>query len=198
MALVTGGSRGIGLMIVAGLVANGATVFLTSRNQSACEAAADSINNTYMGVSGSGKAIGFSSDVSSIEGCQKILKVLKENGNRLDILVNNAGTNWAESIDTYPQIAFHKLYQLNVFGYFALSQCLLGLLESSGRASDPSRIINIGSVNGIDVPSMDTFAYSSSKAAVHHLSRVMASKLASRGITVNAIAPVGLSIGSYG
>jgi len=105
------------------------------------------------------------------------------------VLVNNAGTNWGARLGEYPETGFQKVMALNVEGLFFLTQSMIPLLAAAGRPGDPARVINIGSIDGLHVPIVDNFAYSASKAAVHHMTRVLAAKLGERHISVNAVAP---------
>ena len=110
----------------------------------------------------------------------------------LHILVNNAGASWGAPYDTYPESAFDKLFALNVSAAFFLTRDLTSLLQRSAAQTDPARVINIGSMDGLHVPQLiqtGTFAYSASKAAIHHLTRTLAVELGPKHITVNAIAP---------
>eukprot|EP01147_Barroeca_monosierra_P007969 gene7969-10043_t len=201
IALVTGGSRGIGAMIAEALTVNGAKVYICSRDKSACEACALHINTVSsrirqrLGVSASGFSCApgschpLQADLSTYAGCDALCKQLRMLETQVDILVNNAGAAWGESLETHPEHAWDKLLSLNVKAAFRLVQQLLPLLEVGATNIRPSCIINIGSINGIAVPMTDTFSYSTSKAAIHHMTRVLASKLAERNICVNAIAP---------
>lgn len=182
VALVTGGSRGIGEMIAEGFVANGVKTYISSRKADACDATAGRL-------SAQGECIALPADLSTVDGINALADALREREERLDILVNNAGVTWGAPIEEFPESAWDKIMDINVKGPFFLTQALLGLLERSATADDPSRIIMIGSVDGLNVNSMPTFSYGPSKAAVHHLARTLASHLAARNITANAIAP---------
>jgi NAD(P)-dependent dehydrogenase (short-subunit alcohol dehydrogenase family) len=182
VALVTGGSRGIGLMIARGYIAAGAKVYLSSRKANVCEAAAKDLSHD-------GECLSLPADLSTEAECLRLAGEIQAREGALHILVNNAGTNWGAPLETYPDAAWDKVYALNVKGIFHLTRACLPLLEKGTRPGDPARVINIGSVDGIKPPMFENFAYSASKAAVHHLTRVLASRFAGRGITVNAIAP---------
>jgi NAD(P)-dependent dehydrogenase (short-subunit alcohol dehydrogenase family) len=182
VALVTGGSRGIGLMIARGYVEAGARVYISSRKREVCEEVAAELSK--IGTCGSLPA-----DLSSEAEAKRIAAELVEREGSVDILVNNAGANWGEPLATYPDDAWDKLLALNVKSVFHLTRALVPSLAKAGTAADPSRVINVGSIDGLHVPDMETYAYSTSKAAVHHLTRVLAKKLAPQHITVNAIAP---------
>ena len=176
--LVTGGSRGIGLMIAQGFVEAGAEVLISSRNEIACAAVA-----TALGCSA------IPADLGTADGRAHLVDLLGHRWESLDVLVNNAGATWGEPLETYPESAFDKLWGINVKGVFALTQSLLPLLRKAVKDGDPARVINIGSVDGIRVPVMETYAYSTTKSAVHMLTRHLARTLAGERITVNAIAP---------
>ncbi len=181
-AVVTGGSRGIGLMIARGLVEAGAKVYISSRDEKACaEAEAD--------LSKSGACIAIPADLGSEAGCRALADEVGKREERLHILVNNAGANWGAPLADYPDASFDKVFALNVKGVFHLTRFLVPLLEKAASDDDPARVINIGSIDGLQAPMLETYAYSSSKAAVHHLTRTLAHRLAASRITVNAIAP---------
>ncbi|MED5262882.1 MAG: SDR family oxidoreductase [Myxococcota bacterium] len=180
-AVVTGGTRGIGLMIARGFVQAGARVYVASRKPEVCaEVAAD--------LSKEGTCFGIAADLSTQAECDRLASEVADREGALHILVNNAGANWAAPLDDFPDAAWDKVVALNVKSVFHLTRALRPLLEAAATPEDPARVINIGSVDGIHVPALDTFSYSASKAAVHQLSRVLALKLAPK-ITVNAVAP---------
>ena len=181
-ALVTGGSRGIGEMIAAGFLANGAKVYISSRKAETCDATAKRLQEEY-----GGECISLPADLSNLEGIESLVGQLSDTS--LDILVNNAGASWGEPIDEYSEKGWDKVMDTNVKGVFFLTQKLLPLLRSSGTAEDPSRVINIGSIYGIKTGLFDAFSYGPSKAALHHLTRVLAASLVKENIIVNAIAP---------
>ncbi len=182
VVVVTGGSRGIGFMIARGFVENGARVYISSRKAAACEAAAAELSQM-------GDCIPLPADVSTEEGVKALVEELRSRETALHVLVNNAGTNWAAPLEEYPDSAWDKVLALNVKSVFHLTRTCLPLLETAASGKDPARVINVGSIDGLHVPPLETYAYSTSKAAVHHLTRVLARQLASRKITVNAIAP---------
>jgi len=182
VALVTGGSRGIGLMIARGFVENGARVYVASRKAEDCAKAAREL-------SAYGECHGIAADLSTQAGAAKLAEEVGKHTSKLDVLVNNAGANWGAPMAEYPDAAWDKVLALNVKGVFHLTIACLPLLEKSASHADPARVINIGSIDGIQVPLLDTYAYSASKAAVHHMTRVLAMQLAGKRITVNAVAP---------
>ena len=181
-ALVTGGSRGIGEMIAAGFLANGAKVYISSRKADTCNETAQRLQKDY-----GGECISLPADLSNLEGIKALVDELPEES--LDILVNNAGASWGEPIDDYSEKGWDKVMDTNVKGVFFLTQKLLPMLRSSGTPEDPSRVINIGSIDGIKTGLFDAFSYGPSKAALHHLTRVLAASLIKDNIIVNAIAP---------
>lgn len=194
--LVTGGSRGIGLMIAQGFVSAGANVYLTSRDAKACQSAAE----TILGQTKCGSARDLVGDVhhgpsnvSTQEGCKTLAEeVSKIFGGRLHVLINNAGTSWGESLDRESGRAnwgWDKVLDLNVKGMFYLTRECTGMLSAGEGAEDPGRVINVGSVAGMVPQEAPTHAYDVSKAAVHHLTKKMAADLAPKGITVNCLAP---------
>jgi NAD(P)-dependent dehydrogenase (short-subunit alcohol dehydrogenase family) len=182
VALVTGGSRGIGLMIARGFVEAGAKVYISSRKTDVCDRAAADLSQH-------GTCVSLPADLSTEAGAQALAKALAAREPALQILVNNAGANWGAPLAEYPDAAWDKVLALNLKGPFLLTRALLPLLEKAARPGDPARVINIGSIDGLQVPKLETFAYSASKAGLHHLTRVLARALAPRGITVNAVAP---------
>ncbi len=182
VALVTGGSRGIGLMIARGYVEAGARVYVSSRKPSACEEVAAELSKV-------GTCIAAPADLSSEAEALRLAGEIAEREPALHILVNNAGANWGAPLAEYPDAAWDKVLALNVKAVFHLTRALLPQLEAAARPGDPARVVNIGSIDGLHVPPLETYAYSTSKAAVHHLTRVLARQLAPRGITVNAVAP---------
>jgi NAD(P)-dependent dehydrogenase (short-subunit alcohol dehydrogenase family) len=178
--LVTGGTKGIGEMIARGFHEAGATVYVSSRTVEDCDAITTDLGD---------RAVSLPADVSSQAGCAGLAAALAEHTDRLDVLVNNAGATWGADIEEYPDSAWDKVLALNLKAPFHLTVACLPLLRASATAERPSRVINIGSVDGMHVPMWESYAYSSSKAAVHQLTRHVAKRLAAERITVNAIAP---------
>lgn len=183
-ALVTGGSRGIGEMIAAGLLANGARVYISSRKAQACEETAKRLTEAH-----GGECVPLPADLSALEGVQGLADDLARRETQLDILVNNAGAAWGAPLDEFPEKGWDKVMDTNVKGPFFLIQKLLPMLRRAGDAEDPARVINIGSIDGLKTPSFENFSYGPSKAAIHHMTRVLSARLARERITVNAIAP---------
>ncbi len=180
-ALVTGGTRGIGKMIAEGFVDAGATVYIASRK-------ADVVEEVAQELSKKGTCVGIPADLSKEEGCRALADEVTSRADRLDILVNNAGATWGTPLADFDEAAFERVLALNVKGVFHLTKFLVPLLQATGAPEEPARVINIGSIDGIQVPMLETYSYSASKAAVHHLTRHLARRLAPT-ITVNAIAP---------
>ncbi|PSN72220.1 short-chain dehydrogenase/reductase-like protein SDR [Corynespora cassiicola Philippines] len=183
VVLVTGGAKGIGRMISEGFVTNGATVYVSSRDAKACEEACRELN-----ALGKGRADYITADLYKEEDITKLAAEIKKREGKLNVLVNNSGSNWGESYDTYPSAAWDRVLTLNLKRVFQLTQAVTPLLEAAASKGNPSRVINIGSVDGLRVPALETFAYSASKAGLHHLSRVLASHLGKRNITSNTLA----------
>lgn len=181
-ALVTGGSRGIGLMIARGFVEAGARVYVASRKPEACDEVAAELSKT-------GSCVSLPADLGTEEGARGLAEALARRESALHVLVNNAGANWGAPLAEYPDAAWDKVLALNVKAVFHLTRACLPLLEKAARPGDPARVINIGSIDGIAVPLLETYAYSASKAAVHHLTRALAVRLAKHNVTVNAVAP---------
>jgi NAD(P)-dependent dehydrogenase (short-subunit alcohol dehydrogenase family) len=182
VVLVTGGSRGIGLMIARGFVEHGATVYISSRRADTCDAVAAELSKL-------GTCHSLPADLSSAAESTRLASELARREPRLHVLVNNAGANWGAPMAEYPDSAWDKVLALNLKAVFHLTRACLPQLEAAAAAADPARVINTGSIDGLRVPLLHTYAYSSSKAAVHHLTRVLAVELAAKHITVNAIAP---------
>ena len=180
-ALVTGGSRGIGRMIAEGFVEAGATVYISSRKADVCEQVAAELSQK-------GTCIAVPADLSKEEECRRLADEMAARVDKLDILVNNAGATWGAPLADFDEAAFERVLALNVKGVFHLTKFLVPLLEKAGTQDEPARVINIGSIDGIGVPALETYSYSASKAAVHQLTRHLAKRLAPT-ITVNAIAP---------
>jgi NAD(P)-dependent dehydrogenase (short-subunit alcohol dehydrogenase family) len=180
-ALVTGGGRGIGRMIAGGFVAAGARTYISSRNAAVCDEVAAELSEV-------GECISVPADLSTESGCRELAAELARREDKLHILVNNAGNTWGAPLEEFDDAAWDRVLALNVKGVFHTTKFMLPLLEAAAGDDDPARVVNIGSIDGIHVPVLETYSYSASKAAVHQLTRHLARKLAPR-ITVNAIAP---------
>ena len=181
-AIVTGGSRGIGAMIAEGFVRNGVKTYITSRKAEACNIKAKELSEF-------GECISVPADLTDMDEMNKLVSQIKEKEETINILVNNAGAAWGAPFDDFPENGWEKVMNTNVKSVFFLTQKLADILEKSASTSDPSRVINIGSIDGIGIPRAETYSYPASKAAVHQLTRVLANRLANRNINVNAIAP---------
>lgn len=184
VAVVTGGSRGIGEMIAAGYLANGAKVYITSRKADICDATAARLQSEF-----GGECVSLPADMSNLEGIQGFVSEISKREDHVDILVNNAGVAWGAPLEEFPEVGWDKVMDTNVKGVFFLTQKLLPLLEQNANSEAPAYVINVGSIDGIKTPVFDNFSYGPSKAAVHHLTRVLAAHLIKRNIIVNGIAP---------
>jgi NAD(P)-dependent dehydrogenase (short-subunit alcohol dehydrogenase family) len=180
VALVTGGSRGIGRMIAEGFVASGAKVYVSSRRADACEATAAALGPN---------AIPLPHDVSTVDGCRALAADLAAREPRLDILVNNAGAAWGEPFESFPEKGWDKVMDLNVKSPFFLTQALHDLLKAGASAERPAKVINITSIDGQRLNAWETYSYQASKAALIHLTRRMAARLVRDQIHVTSIAP---------
>jgi len=182
VALVTGGSRGIGLMIAEGLIDAGVKVYVSSRKKDVCDEVAARLSEK-------GNCVSIPADISTLEGITGLVEEIKTKESKLDILVNNAGVTWGATFEDFPDKAWDRVLNLNVRAPFNLTQQLLPLLKKSGSNEDPARVINIGSIAGFQAESIQAFSYGPSKAAIHQLTKMLAGELARHKITVNCIAP---------
>jgi NAD(P)-dependent dehydrogenase (short-subunit alcohol dehydrogenase family) len=182
VAVVTGGSRGIGEMIARGYIENGAKVYVTARKAEACNALAKELSKA-------GECISIPADLSKMAEIDRFAGEIEKREKKIDILVNNAGASWGETFDKFPEEGWDKVVTLNLKSVFFLSQRLVKLLEAAATAESFARIINIGSIDGLHVSGIETYSYAASKAGVIHMTKMMAKNLAPRKIAVNAIAP---------
>lgn len=182
VAVVTGGSRGIGRMIAQAYVENGAKVYITARKAPQCLEAAEEL-------SAFGTCIAIPADLSTQEGRDAFVQEVTSKEDKIDILVNNAGAAWGAPFEEFPEQGYDKVMDINVKAIFMLTQALLPLLEKAASRAQPSKVINIGSIDGLRVSSQDNFSYGASKAAVHFLTKNLAVRMAHKSITFNAIAP---------
>jgi NAD(P)-dependent dehydrogenase (short-subunit alcohol dehydrogenase family) len=180
VAVVTGGTRGIGLMMARGLLDAGARVYVCSRGADACAAAAETLG---------GDVHAFPADLSTEDGARAVVAYVAEREAAVHVLVNNAGATWGAPLEEFPDSAWDKVLSLNLKAPFFLVRGFLPLLSAAASEDDPARVINVGSIDGIRAPALPTYSYSASKAAVHHLTKVLARELGPRHITVNAVAP---------
>jgi NAD(P)-dependent dehydrogenase (short-subunit alcohol dehydrogenase family) len=182
VAVVTGGAQGMGRMIAAGLLGAGAKVYITSRKPEVCEAAARELGQL-------GTCIGIAADLNTPEAVVALANQLKAREPQINIVINNAGRTWGAPLETFPDKAWPSVMAVNVQGPFTLIRELLPTLRAAATSEDPARIINIGSLAGLRAEPLSAYSYAASKAAVHHLSRVLAKELADKHITVNTIIP---------
>ena len=183
VALVTGGSRGIGRMIAAGFLAQGAKVYISSRKADVCEKTAAELSK------GGGTCVALPVDASTVAGAKALAKAFGERESKLDILVNNAGAAWLEKFDQFPEKGWDKVLDLNLKTPFFLTQALLGSLKAAASKARPAKVINIASIDGVSVNMQETYSYAASKAGLIHLTRRMALRLIEDNIVVSAIAP---------
>jgi NAD(P)-dependent dehydrogenase (short-subunit alcohol dehydrogenase family) len=182
VALVTGGSRGIGRMIAGGLLRHGAKVYISARKAEQCDATARELSSL-------GTCVSLPADVSSVEGCRAVAAEIAARESALDILVNNAGAAWGEPFDTFPEKGWDKVVDLNMKTPFFLTQALHGLLKAAAKPQQPAKVINVSSIDGISVNQWETYSYTASKAGLIHLTKRMALRLAQDNIVVSGIAP---------
>ncbi len=184
IVLITGGSRGIGEMIAQAFLVNGANVYISSRKKNDCDNTAKKLNKEYRG-----DCFSLPEDVSSLGGINNLLENFKKREKHLDILVNNAGAVWGEELENFSEQGWDKIMDLNVKSMFFMVKAFLPLLSVKATRKSPTKIINIGSIDGINTPTYENYSYSISKAAVHKLTKVLAAKLIKKSIICNAIAP---------
>jgi NAD(P)-dependent dehydrogenase (short-subunit alcohol dehydrogenase family) len=183
VALVTGGSRGIGRMIAEGFLMQGAKVYISSRKADKCDAMAEELSK------GGRVCISLPQDVSTVEGCRALAARLTEREPKLDILVNNAGAAWGANFDDFPESGWDKVLNLNLKSPFFLTQALHGALKAAASAERPAKVINIASIDGIRLNPQETYSYHASKSGLIYLTRRIAARLISDQIVVSAIAP---------
>jgi NAD(P)-dependent dehydrogenase (short-subunit alcohol dehydrogenase family) len=185
IALVTGGSRGIGKMIAGGFLAQGAAkVYITARKAGPCEATAKELTAEY-----GGECIALPIDISGMTGIDMLAAEIKKREPKLDILVNNAGAAWGADFDEFPESGWDKVMDLNLKTPFFLTKALAAPLRAAASADKPGKVINIASIDGIFVNPTETYSYAASKAGLIHLTRRMAVRLIRDHIVVSAIAP---------
>jgi NAD(P)-dependent dehydrogenase (short-subunit alcohol dehydrogenase family) len=182
--VITGGSRGIGEMIAAGFLSQGAKVIISSRKAEACEETVERLKGQY-----GGEIYAIPSDVGQLVGINHLADEIAKREDKIDVLVNNAGVAWGATLEDFPEAGWDKVMDVNVKGVFFLTQKLMPLLRKSASAAEPARVINIASIDGMHTSPMSGFAYGTSKAAVIHLTRFMGGHLAGEHILVNGIAP---------
>ena len=182
VALVTGGSRGIGKMIARGFLEQGAKVYITARKAPACDQAAEELSRI-------GPCISLPHDISTVEGCRALSEEFLQHETALDILVNNAGAAWGAPFDEFPESGWDKVMDLNVKSPFFLTQMLHEALKKAASADRPAKVVNIASIDGIRINPWETYSYQVSKAGMIHLTRRMAARLVQDHIAVSGIAP---------
>jgi NAD(P)-dependent dehydrogenase (short-subunit alcohol dehydrogenase family) len=182
-ALITGGSRGIGKMIAAGYIAQGAKVYISSRKAGPCDETAAELSRD------GGECISLPQDVSTVEGCKALAAAYAGRESKLDILVNNAGAAWGAEFDAFPESGWDKAMDLNLKSPFFLTQALHGLLSAGATEERPAKVINVASIDGIRPNPQETYSYHASKAGLIHLTRRMAARLIRDNICVSCIAP---------
>ena len=183
VALVTGGSRGIGRMIAEGFLMHGAKVYISSRKIAQCDQAAEELS------ADGGECVSLPQDLSTVEGCKALTARLSELEPKLDILVNNAGAAWGAGFDEFPESGWDKVMNLNLKSPFFLTQALHGALKAAASAERPAKVINIASIDGIRLNPQETYSYHASKSGLIYLTRRMAARLIGENIVVTAIAP---------
>lgn len=181
IALITGGSRGIGRMIAAGFLAQGAKVYISSRKAQVCDQAASEL-------AALGHCVSLPADVSTVAGALALATAFAAHEQRLDILVNNAGAAWGAPFDDFPESGWDKVVDLNLKAPFFLTQALAAHLRLAGKQR-VAKVINIASIDGVSVNPLETYSYAASKAGLVHLTRRMALRLIQDNIAVTAIAP---------
>lgn len=181
VALVTGGSRGIGRMIAEGFLRQGAKVYISARKAEACDA-------TAAELSAIGPCFSLPADVSTHAGIAALVAAYADREPRLDILVNNAGAAWGAPFDEFPEKGWDKVVDLNMKAPFFLTQALHAQLKA-GAAAQPAKVINIASIDGQTVNPQETYSYAASKAGLIHLTKRMALRLVEDNIVVNALCP---------
>lgn len=181
VALITGGSRGIGAMFVEGFLAAGCErVYISARKGPQVAAAVDHFGDKVIGIPG---------DVSTVEGCKAIAAAVAEREPKLDILINNAGAAWGAPFEEFPESGWDKVMDVNVKGPFFLTQALYPLLKAAGTPDRPAKVVNVGSIDGLRLNPWETWSYHASKSSILYLTKRMAARLVRDNIIVTAIAP---------
>jgi len=184
VAVVTGGSRGIGEMIAAGFLANGVKVYISSRKAEVCDETARRLSEQF-----GGECVSLPANLAELDGIQAFADELARREEQVDILVNNAGVSWGAPLDEFPEIGWDKVMDINVKAPFFLTQKFLPLLRAAASEEDPARVLMVASIDGLHVNPIETYPYAASKAGLIHLTRSLTARLSREDITVNAIAP---------
>lgn len=180
IALVTGGSRNLGKIIASAYIAQGATVYISSRNAADCDATAEELGpNCYS----------LPEDLSTVRGAQKLVVALSKKQQKLDILVNNAGAYWSAPFASFSEMGWDKVMDINLKSPFFLTQALHPMLKIGASGDHPAKVINITSVDGQRLSAWDTYSYQASKAALIYLTKRLAAELIRDNIVVTSIAP---------
>lgn len=182
VALVTGGSSGIGFMIAKALVENGVKTYIVARNEKKCQTSAAELSQY-------GSCVALSGDISTVAGLQNVVERFEVLEDKLNILVNNAGAMYEAPVDDFSEEGWDSVIDLNLKSVFFLTQKLLPLMRLAASKDKPSSVINIGSVGGLRVGPKENYSYQAAKAGLHHLTGSLAKRLGSENITINAIAP---------
>ena len=182
IALITGGSKGIGRMIAEEYVRRGVRTYIAARKAAVCRQTAEEL-------SAFGECIDIPADLSTLDGARGLAEEIGRRESRLDILINNAGTGWVAALDEFPEKGWDKVLNLNLKAAFFLTQQLLPVLRKAASAEQPAKVINISSIDAVFVSADESYSYSASKAGLNHLTRHLAKRLAKDRICVNAIAP---------
>ena len=182
VAVVTGGSSGIGAMMARGLLENGAKVYITARKEDRLNAMAEELSQY-------GECVPIAADMSDVDAIEAFVAAVSAKEDKVDILINNAGANWAAPIDQFPEGGWDKVMDINIKSIFFTTQKFIPLMKAAATADNPARVINIASINGIRNSGMATYSYTASKSAVVHLTTHLATDLIKDNILVNAIAP---------
>lgn len=182
IAVITGGSRGIGRMIAEEFLRRGVRTYITARKADACKQAAEEMSDL-------GECVAVPHDLSTMDGIRAFVGKLAEREDHVDILINNAGAAWGAEFDDFPEEGWDKVMNINLRSPFFVTQQMAPLLRAAASAEQPARVINVASIDGIRVTDMETYSYVSSKAGLIHLTRRLAKRLVAENIHVNAIAP---------
>ena len=180
VALVTGGSRGIGAMIAAGFVANGARVYITARTAADLEATAADLGESCVPLVG---------DLSTMDGVERLAAELESREGSLHTLVNNAAVQAQAALDQFSERDWDTALDLNLKAAFFTTQRLLPLLRAGASSEDRASVINMSSITAVKTGAARDYSYRVSKAGLNQLTRMLGKDLARDNINVNAISP---------